>query len=80
MLRVGKLVFPREEHTIWLASTQWSALKTYMQAKYRLISLKFMYLGIYIKNTYMNETINEKRGHDVKESKEKHVGEFKGRK
>jgi hypothetical protein len=29
MLKVGEMVFPREEHSSWLFNTKWSALKMY---------------------------------------------------
>ena len=40
MLRAVEIVFPREEHIIWLFSTKWSALKIYIQVTlYRLSGL-----------------------------------------
>ena len=61
---MGEVVFLREEHTNWLSSARWAALKTYMHVLCRLSRL---YLGIYI-------IINEKRGAYLEESKEVYMG------
>ena len=42
----GEVVFPREEHTIWLSSANQSALKTYIQVT--LYGLNKLYVGTYM--------------------------------
>lgn len=59
-LGVGEMVLSREEHTNWLSSAKWSALKTYIVTLYELSR---MYLGT---NTYTYTytctlTISEKK-------------------
>lgn len=56
-----EVVFPKKEHTNWLTSAKWQALKTYIQVRlYRLI---IIYPGIYI-CMYIATYNNESRDHE----------------
>jgi hypothetical protein len=68
MLRVGEIVFPREEHTNWLSNTKWSVLKPYIYMS-NMQTEQVIYRNIYV-YTYMHATIiGEKRDYTFKSEK-----------
>lgn len=53
MLPEGEIVFPKEEHTNWLANAKWSAFNIHIQLT--LYSLRRLYEGIYMHVTMISE-------------------------
>lgn len=62
MLRVGEIVFSKEEPIIWLSSTKWPTLKTYLQAILHSWNRSCLVTYLYMHEITINERAHEFEG------------------
>lgn len=74
MLRVGEIVFCREEHISWFSSMKWSAVNIIQVTLYRMGRFYLsIYMCMYV-HTCIHITINETWGHEFGRVKEAYMG------
>lgn len=77
----GRKSLPRKEHTNWLPSIKWSALKTYTKVTLYRKCIMHLYLGIFCMNIHICTLYRfEKEPTTFKETKEEYMGGFGRRK